>query len=84
MIKSIQRGVITGQSHEVKITISPVNPDKCFVILNGGFADLDNSYSQNIKAPYLISLTETQLTVNIGGGADDAKPPASWQVVEFN
>lgn len=84
MIKSVQRGVISNKSYEVTVDINPVNPDKCFVILNGGISDIDNSYSQDARAPYLVSLTDTKLTVNVSGAVDKITTTVSWQVIEFN
>ena len=84
VIKSIQRGVISDKSYEVTVNINKVNPDKCMVILNGGISDVDNSYSQNILSPYLVSLTDTTLTVNVSGAVDKMTTTVSWQVIEFN
>lgn len=85
VIKSVQRGVISNQSTiEVTVSISTVDPNKCMVILNGGISDIDNSYSQSVTAPYLVSLTNTQLKVHTGAAVDKVYMPVSWQIIEFN
>ena len=78
-VKSIQRGVITDiSSYTTSITINPVNPDKCMVLLNNSYVGATSVTSLS----YLVSITETTLTIgtNITGSRSDE---VSWQVVEF-
>ena len=81
VIKSVQKGTITGEVEDttrVSVTISSVNPNKSFVILNNGsYCSGDTPASSE----YLISLSSTVLTVK--PASSYRKVLMSWQVVEF-
>ena len=79
-VKSVQRGTVTGiDGGSVTITINPVNPDKCMVLINSSYISADNYTSLS----YLISITETTLTIGTNRGATYKSDKTSWQVVEF-
>ena len=78
-VKSIQRGVVVGGSKEAVININPVNPDKCIVLLDNSYISVSNSTAFS----YLISITETVLTIGANKPADFPSKEISWQVVEF-
>ena len=81
-VKSVQRGVNTGTTSNLVITINPVNPDKCLVLLNTSYTG--NSGTFNL--PSLVSLTETELTVSpnaINTSSGTIGSTFSWQVIEF-
>lgn len=79
-VKSVQRGYIrltnTGNPTEMQITISKIDPQKSFVILNTDTAEIDRHYGQGLC---LKSLTENKLVVRseTRGGIW-----FSWQVIE--
>ena len=79
-VKSVQRGYIqltdTGDPTEMQITISKIDPQKSFVILNTDTVGIDRYYGQGLC---LKSLTENKLVVRseTRGGIW-----FSWQVIE--
>lgn len=79
-VKSVQRGYIqltnTGYPTEMQITISKIDPQKSFVILNTDTVGIDRFYGQGLC---LKSLTENKLVVRseTHGGIW-----FSWQVIE--
>lgn len=79
-VKSVQRGYIqltdTGDPTEMQITISKIDPQKSFVILNTDTVGIDRHYGQGLC---LKSLTENKLVVRseTHGGIW-----FSWQVIE--
>ena len=82
-VKSIQKGVEAANSTTKNITISSVDPDKSFVILNGGAEDRagtgeGDSVQYN---PWVNSLSATNLEVKFQQVGDGGS--FSWQVVEF-
>ena len=79
-VKSIQRGVVVGiTDYTVEITINKVNPDKCMVLLDNSWVSSGNGTS----CTYLISITETTLTIGTNRVSTYASEELSWQVVEF-
>lgn len=79
-VKSIQRGVVTGNTtSKIEIAINPVNPDKCMVLLNSSWISDTNTTTFS----YLVSITETVLTIGANRPADYSSKEISWQVVEF-
>lgn len=88
-VKSVQRGVAKfavpsdnyGQPRTLDINIAKVNTSKSFVILNN-YSISDNQF------PYIVSLSETKLTVktrNVSSSTLSASiNEFSWQVVELN
>lgn len=73
-VKSIQRGTFSFKG-STTITISPINPNKSIVILNG---NEDDEYSTDA---YLSSLSETVLSLSSYGGRTTIK--GSYQVIEY-
>ena len=79
-VKSVQRGYIqltdTVDPAEMQITISKIDPQKSFVILNTDTVGIDRHYGQGLC---LKSLTENKLVVRseTRGGIW-----FSWQVIE--
>lgn len=79
-VKSVQRGYIqltdTDDPTEMQITISKIDPQKSFVILNTDTVGIDRHYGQGLC---LKSLTENKLVVRseTHGGIW-----FSWQVIE--
>lgn len=83
VIKSIQRGVVQQSDAygNMRISITEVNPSKCFVILNNGMVSHESSH---ITGAYLISLAPTQLTVYHNRvSATSNNNNVSWQLIEF-
>lgn len=80
-VKSIQRGIASGKNIVVSVTISPVNVDKCVVILynKGG----EGKLTESIYRPSFISLTETKLTVKTGQIGAYYSMDVFWQIVEY-
>lgn len=85
-VKSVQRGVITrvpntginGKLYE--IPISPVDPNKCFVILNSGMLSVGSSLGGDsliLKDLTANMLSVSVYTTNTGGSASFC-----WQVIE--
>lgn len=88
VIKSIQRGVAYGSrnaTEEINITISSVNPDKCFVLLhNQALACVVGSDSSGeTYGAYLISLTTNNLKIGVPSYESDWFFDFSWQLIEF-
>lgn len=86
VIKSVQRGVITsvpdtginGKLYE--IPISPVDPNKCFVILNSGMLSVGSGLGGDsliLKDLTANMLSVSVYTTNTGGSASFC-----WQVIE--
>jgi hypothetical protein len=81
-VKSVQRGVQASKNTVSTITINPVNPDKCLVLLDSGY--IGNGGTFNL--PSLVSLTSTELTVSsvgINNSVGVSGGNFSWQVIEF-
>jgi hypothetical protein len=81
-VKSVQRGVQASKNTVSTITINPVNPDKCLVLLDSDY--IGNSGTFNL--PSLVSLTSTELTVSsvgINNSVGVSGGNFSWQVIEF-
>lgn len=85
-VKSVQKGIITrvpntgidGKLYE--IPISPVDPNKCFVILNSGMLSVGNSFGGDsliLKDLTANMLSVSVYTTNTGGSASFC-----WQVIE--
>ena len=83
MVKSIQRGVVPNgslNSSEVcEVTISPVNPDKCQVIIDNSLL----SASSTIYGSYLVNLTANKLTLSKNSNANVSTSPIGWQIIEY-
>ena len=78
-VKSIQRGTVASFSGTKDITINPVNPDKCMVIINSGYVAGESATNLS----YLVAITETVLTIS-GNNLDGySSRTVSWQVIEF-
>lgn len=86
VIKSVQRGVITSVPHTgingklYEIPISPVDPNKCFVILNSGMLSVGSSFGGDsliLKDLTANMLSVSVYTTNTGGSASFC-----WQVIE--
>lgn len=86
VIKSVQKGIITrvpntginGKLYE--IPISPVDPNKCFVILNSGMLSVGSSLGGDsliLKDLTANMLSVSVYTTNTGGSASFC-----WQVIE--
>lgn len=73
-VKSIQRGTFSFKD-STTITISPINPNKSIVILNG---NENHEYSTDA---YLSSLSETVLSLSSNGGRATIR--GSYQVIEY-
>lgn len=84
-VKSIQRGTVSYSKEEdtKKISISRVNPEKCFVILNVT-GDINSSYAGRFVTGSIVqSLTETELTIyTCGYNINNLSMTISWQVIE--
>lgn len=79
-VKSVQRGYIqltdTTDPTEMQITISKIDPQKSFVILNTDTVGIDRHYGQGLC---LKSLTENKLVVR---SETRGRIWFSWQVIE--
>lgn len=79
-VKSVQRGYIqltdTSDPTEMQITISKIDPQKSFVILNTDTVGIDKHYGQGLC---LKSLTENKLVVR---SETRGRIWFSWQVIE--
>ena len=89
-IRSVQSGTYSAVASSTFTTaLNKINPSKCEVILNGQnyykAQDSGNgwayAYAYN-RDPYIVSLTENQLTIQVSGSTD-YKASGSWQVIEF-
>lgn len=84
-VKSIQRGTVSYSKKEdtKKISISRVNPEKCFVILNVT-GDINSSHAGRFVTGSIVqSLTETELTIYTSGdNITNLSMTISWQVIE--
>lgn len=84
-VKSIQRGTVSYSKKEdtKKISISRVNPEKCFVILNVT-GDINSSHAGRFVTGSIVqSLTETELTIYTrGDNITNLSMTISWQVIE--
>lgn len=84
-VKSIQRGTVNYSKKEdtKKISISRVNPEKCFVILNVT-GDINSSHAGRFVTGSIVqSLTETELTIYTEGyNITNLSMTISWQVIE--
>lgn len=83
-VKSIQRGTVSYSKEDTKkISISRVNPEKCFVILNVT-GDINSSDAGRFVTGSIVqSLTETELTIYTrGANIDNLSMTISWQVIE--
>lgn len=84
-VKSIQRGTVSYSKEEdtKKISISRVNPEKCFVILNVT-GDINSSHAGRFVTGSIVqSLTETELTIYTeGDNIKNLSMTISWQVIE--
>lgn len=84
-VKSIQRGTVSYSKKEdtKKISISRVNPEKCFVILNVT-GDINSSHAGRFVTGSIVqSLTETELTIYTeGDNINNLSMTISWQVIE--
>ena len=83
-VKSIQRGTVSYSKEDTqKISISRVNPEKCFVILNVT-GDINSSDAGRFVTGSIVkSLTETELTIyTSGANIDNLSMTISWQVIE--
>ena len=84
-VKSIQRGTVWYSKEEdtKKISISRVNPEKCFVILNVT-GDINSSDAGSFVSGSIVqSLTETELTIYTrGDNIKNLSMTISWQVIE--
>lgn len=84
-VKSIQRGTVSYSKKEdtKKISISRVNPEKCFVILNVT-GDINSSHAGRFVTGSIVqSLTETELTIYTrGDNINNLFMTISWQVIE--
>lgn len=83
-VKSIQRGTVSYSKKDTqKISISRVNPEKCFVILNVT-GDINSSDAGRFVTGSIVqSLTETELTIYTrGANIDNLSMTISWQVIE--
>lgn len=83
-VKSIQRGTVSYSTEDTqKISISRVNPEKCFVILNVT-GDINSSDAGRFVTGSIVqSLTETKLTIyTSGANIDNLSMTISWQVIE--
>lgn len=84
-VKSIQRGTVSYSKEEdtKKISISRVNPEKCFVILNVT-GDINSSDAGRFVTGSIVqSLTETELTIYTrGDNINNLSMTISWQVIE--
>ncbi|MCQ2559186.1 MAG: hypothetical protein MJ157_00495 [Clostridia bacterium] len=80
VVRRIQRGTSTmNSSNGVTINFSTTltNPDKCLVLLDGGFVPKE-TYNANLL--YLDSLTAGSMLVK---GYSNTSYTFSWQVIEF-
>ena len=82
-VKSIQRGTVRYSEDTKKISISRVNPEKCFVILNVT-GDINSSDAGRfVNGSIVQSLTETELTIYTRGtNITNLSMTISWQVIE--
>lgn len=83
VVKSIQKGVLnlnTSQT-EYTISISTINPQKAFVILNSS-AVQSSSGSSRSNNYYLKSLTDTNIVVDASSSQNN-EGYLSWQVIEY-
>ena len=85
-VKSIQRGEVTYRKgdDEIKISISAVNPDKCFVILNvTGDINSDRN-GKFLNGAILRKITATELTIYTRAiNITNLTMWISWQVIEL-
>lgn len=82
IVKSIQRGHVKGrQTFPLTISISPVNPEKSIVILNGAVQLGNTPYE---VAPVLLTDLKSNSFTVISNGADTGSEyiTFSWQVME--
>lgn len=85
-VKSIQRGEVTYRQgdDEIKISISDVNPDKCFVILNVTGDINSDSNGRFLNGAILRKITATELTVYTRAmNITNLTMWISWQVIEL-
>ena len=71
-VKSIQRGEHNSKDSNSSISINPVNPDKCIVLLSSPYI-----YSNGTYLPRLVSISENEFTIT------RHQEVISWQVIEF-
>lgn len=84
VVKSIQKGVVDFNSRDdVTITINPVNPDKCFVLLNSKLTGRGGNGNGTIYDSYLKSITANGFTITSNYDANGLNGSTSYQVVEF-
>ena len=86
VIKSIQRGVAKGSASKVSITISSVNPDKCFVLMHNELVahSAGSGSGGDTCGAYLISLTTNNLEIKAPMyNSGFAYTNFSWQLIEF-
>lgn len=83
-VKSIQRGTVSYSKEDTrKISISRVNPEKCFVILNVTGNINSSDAGRFVTGSIVQSLTETELTIYTrGANIDNLSMTISWQVIE--
>ena len=81
VIKSIQRGISTGNSNgsNRSIAISQVEPTKCSINLEGSWGS-SNTFGQFM--PRVSGITSTALTI-AGPAFSNAADSFSWEVVEY-
>lgn len=83
VIKSIQRGRISPSDEgEPCIFDTPVNPDKCIVLIDGNKVVGGASEEYSVE-PHLYELTSTSVTFNTTISNTRERGAYSWQVVEF-
>ena len=81
-VKSVQRGVIskngsTNIPQTIEIELSPIVPEKSFVILTSSGTNYE------VYCFFVVeSLTENRLTIS-HGSINDYTQKVGWQVVEF-
>lgn len=78
VVKSKQFGTFTPSNDVQTIAISPIDPSKSIVIINGGKAYTDGGYSSSGGNVMLTELSENSFTCKQGSGYD-----ACYQIVEF-
>lgn len=85
-VKSIQRGEVNYREYEdeIKIPISAINPDKCFVILNVT-GDINSSDKGGfLNGAILRKITATELTIYTRArNITNLTMWISWQVIEL-
>lgn len=77
VVKSVQRGILSGPATNATITIASINPAKAFVIIDGQ-AGVDIEIR-------LSSLTTNSLIIEPANsnGVWGTNSTASWQIIEF-